>query len=109
MNDSPQMLVVFSTFPDAEAAREVARTLVQEHLAACAQVLSAPIRSFYSWEGRVRDDEETLVLLKTSAERWEELRGRLQVLHPYEVPQIVACPAQASDSYLQWLLGNCSS
>lgn len=106
---SPEALVVFCTFPDESIARTVTTQLVEEHLVACAQRSTTPIRSIYRWQGSTHDDAETLVLLKTTRSRWDALVARLRSLHPYEVPQIVAVPALVSGDYGEWLAASTSS
>ncbi len=95
--------VVLTTLPDATTAQAIARTLVQEHLAACAQILP-PMTSIYVWENQLQADTETLLLLKTTAGTYPALAQRLQALHPYTTPQILAIAAQAvHPPYAQWL------
>jgi periplasmic divalent cation tolerance protein len=95
--------VVFVTCPSAEKAAEIARALVEERLAACGNVVSA-IRSIYRWEGKVEDDAEALLVLKTAWDRFEALRARVLELHPYEVPEVIALPVEAGHApYLAWI------
>ena len=96
-------MLVLTTLPTADAAAELGRTLVQERLAACANILPA-VRSIYSWQGKIQDDNEVLVLLKTRQEHFERLRARILELHPYEMPEILAIPVEQGYSmYLDWL------
>jgi periplasmic divalent cation tolerance protein len=98
-------LVVLSTFPDAETAARVARTLVDERLAACVNLLPA-VRSIYRWQGAISDDAESLAIIKTTADRYAALAARITALHPYQVPEIVALPlADGHPPYLAWLAG----
>jgi periplasmic divalent cation tolerance protein len=98
-------LVVLSTFPDAEQAARAARTLVDERLAACVNVL-ASVRSIYRWQDAVQDDAEALAVIKTTTDRYAALAARLAELHPYEVPEIIALPlAEGHAPYLAWLAG----
>jgi periplasmic divalent cation tolerance protein len=95
--------VVFSTFPDAETAARVARTLVEEHLAACVNLVPT-VRSIYRWEGKICDDTETLAVIKTTADRYPALAAKIAELHPYQVPEIIALPlADGHPPYLAWL------
>ena len=97
------VLVVFSTFPNADKAAEVARTLVTEGLAACANLVG-PVRSIYRWKGEVQDDTETLAVIKTTRESFEAMRARLVELHPYEVAEVIALPVEAGHApYLEWV------
>ena len=96
--------VVLCTVPTEEQASRIARTLVEERLAACVSVVPG-LRSIYRWEGDLCDDAELLLLIKTRQEGFSQLTRRLQELHPYEVPEILAIAvADASPSYLEWLL-----
>jgi periplasmic divalent cation tolerance protein len=98
-------LLVFTTLPSADKAAELAKTLVEERLAACANLLPA-IRSIYRWQGKLQDENEVLVLLKTRAEHLERLKLRILELHPYEVPEVLAVPVEAGyQPYLDWLAG----
>ncbi len=99
------VIVVFSTFPNEDKAAEIARTLVTEGLAACANLVP-PVRSIYRWQGELCDERETLAIMKTTRERFESLRTRLVALHPYEVPEVIALPVEAGHPpYLDWVAG----
>ncbi len=101
--DPTEALLVLVTAPSAEKAAELARALVQERLAACGNVVPG-LRSIYRWEGRVQDDAEALLLLKTTRARFEALRERVLALHPYQVPEVLAVPvAAANGAYLAWI------
>jgi len=98
-------LLVFTTLPTADKAEELAKALVEERLAACANLLPA-IRSIYRWQGKLQDENEVLVLLKTRAEHLERLKLRILELHPYEVPEVLAVPVESGyQPYLDWLAG----
>jgi periplasmic divalent cation tolerance protein len=98
-----ETLVVLVTTPTAEKAAEIARALVEERLAACGNVVPG-LRSIYRWEGKVQDDAEALLVLKTTRARFEALRERVLALHPYEVPEVIAVPVEAgSAAYLAWI------
>ena len=97
------VLLVFSTFPDAACARETARTLVSERLAACANVLPG-VTSLYVWQGEQTESEEVLAMFKTRREVYPALEARLKSLHPNEVPEIVAVDLAAGlPAYLEWV------
>lgn len=97
------VLVVLVTAPGAEEAARLARTLVEERLAACGNVVPG-LRSIYRWEGEVRDEGEALLLLKTTRARFAALRERVLALHPYEVPEVLALPVEAGgERYLAWV------
>jgi periplasmic divalent cation tolerance protein len=96
-------LLCLSTCPDAVTATRIARALVEERLAACVNRLPG-IQSVYRWQGKVVEDAEVLLVIKTTSERFEALRGRLVELHPYEVPELVAIEVGGGHrAYLDWI------
>ena len=104
-----EALLVLSTFPDVATARRIGLQLVEEHCAACANVLPA-VESIYWWEGKVENANETLVLFKTSADRYNALETTLRQLHPYEVPEIISFRVeQGLPEYLHWVLMSCAA
>lgn len=95
--------IVFSTINDEDQARRIASQLVQEHLAACVNLLSG-VQSLYRWEGRVTRDQEILMLIKTQASQLEALTRRLTELHPYDVPECIAVAVESGfQPYLDWV------
>jgi periplasmic divalent cation tolerance protein len=97
-------IVVFVTAGSEAEAETIAKALVEERLAACVNILS-PIRSIYRWEGKVTDDQERLLIIKTRAERFSAVEARVKTLHSYQVPEVIALPiVQGSEGYLRWLL-----
>ena len=95
--------LVLTMLPTADAAVEIARTLVEERLAACCNIVPA-VRSIYRWQDKIEDDNEVLVLIKTRTEHFERLRARILELHPYEVPEVLALPVEAGyAAYLEWM------
>jgi periplasmic divalent cation tolerance protein len=97
-------LVVLVTAPGAEQAARLARTLVEEKLAACGNVVPG-VRSIYRWEGKVCDEQEALLVLKAPAKRFPELRDRILALHPYQVPEVVALRIEdGSEKYIDWIV-----
>ena len=100
--DHPAILVL-CTCPDESVAIDIARVLVGEGLAACVNRLSA-VTSIYQWQGRICEQPEQLLVIKTTPARYEALEMRLRALHPYEIPEIIAIPVVAGASqYLAWL------
>ncbi len=96
-------LVVLTTCPDQATGEKIARALVEEGLAACVNLVPGLV-SIYRWEGRLCRDPEVLLVTKTRRGRLPALRRRIQALHPYSVPEILALPVTAgSPAYLQWL------
>ena len=99
------MLVVFSTFPDEASARTICAALVEEGLVACVNLLPQ-VTSIYRWQGELKEEGETLAILKLPARGFPALEEKLAALHPYEVPEIVALPVAAVHAkYLAWVRG----
>lgn len=97
------MYIVFTTVPDRALANTLADKLVREKLAACVQILPQ-MTSVYSWEGDVQRDEEHLLLIKTTAERYADVEACLKENHTYDVPEIVAVESSnVSSKYREWL------
>jgi periplasmic divalent cation tolerance protein len=97
--------VAFATAPDAEVAARIARALVEEELAACANLVSN-VRSIYRWQGKLEDESEVMLILKTRADRVDALAERLRALHPYEVPELLVLPVESGlPAYLDWVRG----
>jgi periplasmic divalent cation tolerance protein len=95
--------VVLTTCPDEATAEILARRLVEERLAACVNRV-AGLRSTYWWQGQVQDDAEVLLIAKTSAGGVANLSARIQALHPYELPEVIALPiALGAERYLDWI------
>ena len=96
------LIVVLCTVPDEATAERLAKGLVEERLAACVNAIPG-VKSFYRWQGKVETDTETQLLIKTRSERFDELAAWISANHPYEVPELVAIPAdRVSDAYLAW-------
>jgi periplasmic divalent cation tolerance protein len=95
--------VVLCTCPTNTVAAEIATALVAQNLAACVNRIGG-IKSWYRWDGQLRQDEEVLLLIKTTAARLAEVEQAIVTLHPYDVPEIIALPVVAGSApYLQWL------
>jgi periplasmic divalent cation tolerance protein len=96
-------LVVMTTVANADEAVALIRTLLERRLVACGTMLPGA-RSLYRWEGKVADEQEVVVLLKTRAARLESLEAAFAELHPYKVPELLALPVAAGLSrYLGWI------
>jgi periplasmic divalent cation tolerance protein len=99
----PEARLVLVTAPNQTDARAIARALVGDGLAACVNVLG-PIRSIYRWRGDIEDEAEYLLLIKTRARLYARLERRVQELHSYEVPEVIALAIEAGSApYLKWL------
>ncbi len=96
-------LVVLVTCPNRRVGETIGRTLVQERLAACANVIPG-LASIYRWEGKICKDAEILLMIKTRRTRLPALFRRVKGLHPYSVPEIIALPLAAGWApYLTWV------
>ena len=97
------VVVALVTAPDAEAAERLASALVEERLAACANVVPGVV-SIFRWDGKVQREDEVLIVLKTTAEALPRLTPRVAELHPYDVPEVLALPVSGGlDAYLSWV------
>jgi len=104
-----QVRVAFSTAPDVETGARIARALVDERLAACVNLVPG-IRSVYRWQGRIEEEGEVLLVIKTREEQLEALAARLCALHPYELPELVALAvAGGLERYLAWVAAEVAS
>jgi periplasmic divalent cation tolerance protein len=97
------VVVALSTCPDEKTAREIAERLVTERLAACVNRVGGA-KSTYFWDGGLQDDEEILLIIKTTQDRLPALRDRIKALHPYELPELIALGvAGGNEGYLDWV------
>jgi periplasmic divalent cation tolerance protein len=96
-------VIVLTTFPADGDIAAFARTLVDERLAACVNVLP-PMESTYRWQGAVEQASERQIVIKTTAARLADLNKRIATLHPYDVPELLVLQvAGGGDAYLQWV------
>ena len=96
-------ILILSTTDTLESAQKISTALVEAREAACVNIVSG-IRSIYRWEGKICDEGEFLLLIKSSADKFEAVRNRVRRLHSYQVPEIIALPISAGDpDYLAWL------
>jgi len=93
-----EAILVYTTFPDWESARKVVRELLERKLVVCANMREH--EAMYWWEGRIEEDKEVGVILKTEVSRWKALRDALRELHPYEVPLIAR---KLNSEYSEWM------
>jgi len=96
-------LLIVTTTDSESLARRIASALVEAGEAACVNVVPG-VRSIYRWEGKVCDEREFLLMIKTTADKWEAVRSRIRQLHSYQVPEVIALSITAGDpDYLSWL------
>lgn len=102
---SDAALVVLTTLARDEDARALVTALLAERLVACGTLLPGA-RSIYRWEGKVTEEAEVVVLLKTDRSRWDALCAAVRQRHPYRVPELLALPAERGlEEYVSWLRG----
>ena len=95
--------IVLSTTGSADEAHKIARHLVEHRLAACVNIVPA-VESIYRWQGKLESSEEWLLLIKTSAGRFAEVRDAIRRLHSYDLPECVAVSVEdGSADYLEWI------
>jgi periplasmic divalent cation tolerance protein len=96
-------VIIFCTAASEQEAASIGRTVVEEGLAACANIVPQ-IRSIYRWKGKIWDERETLIIIKSKADLFEQIRSRIRELHSYEVPEITAIQLDKGyAAYLQWI------
>jgi len=99
-----EISIVLVTAGSAEEAAAIGRTLIEERLAACANIVPG-IRSIYRWKGKICDEQEFLIIIKTRTSLFEAVQKRVKELHSYEVPEIISFPvARGLPQYLEWVL-----
>ncbi|KAF0119868.1 MAG: periplasmic divalent cation tolerance protein [bacterium] len=96
-------ITVLITAGSEEEAGRIGKTLVEERLIACANIIPK-IRSIFSWKGEIWDENEVLMILKSKESLFQQIKERVKTLHSYEVPEIIALPIQlGSEDYLNWI------
>ena len=109
MTSATTARIVLSTAGTPDEASHIARTLVEEQLAACVNIVPG-IRSIYAWQGRIHDDQEWMLVMKSDIGHLEALEARLKSLHSYDNPEIlVLVPESGSEAYLLWIDATLSS
>ena len=100
---SEQKVVVFITAGSAEEAENIGKVLVEERLAACCSIADS-VNSIFRWEGKINNEKEHLLIVKSTLDLFEAIVIRVKVLHSYDVPEIIALPIIAgSEDYLRWI------
>ncbi len=103
MSRDDTIVLVFTTWPESTPVAEVARELLDAGVAACINCIPG-VQSFFHWQGRLEQERECILLIKTTEARFPMLREQVLKAHPYELPEIVAVPVTAGLSgYLQWV------
>ena len=98
-----EALVVYITAPSEEEGAKIARVLVEERLAGCVNIVPE-IRSIYTWQGKIEDEKEVLLIVKTRLKLFTALKSKVLNMHSYSVPEIIALPiVDGSEEYIKWL------
>jgi periplasmic divalent cation tolerance protein len=104
MKRETKFRVVLVTCSTLEEARKIARGVVEKRVAACVNIVTHAVESFYSWEGKLQNTSEYLLIIKTSQEQLQQLQKEVLALHSYDTPEFIVLPiVTGSDAYLKWL------
>jgi periplasmic divalent cation tolerance protein len=104
---SCETVILLSNFPDAAAARNAVRTLVEERHIACGNIIPG-VESIYEWKGALETSAEVMAVCKTTVHSASAAQARLRALHPYEVPEILQIPVgDGWPDYLAWVAAQC--
>ena len=104
---SNEYSISISTFHDKETAKQAAKMLVEQRLAACVQMF--PIESVYLWKGEICEDDEIMLFIKSRTELFDKIAAAIKETHPYEVPEIMRIPiTDGLPEYLKWI-GECTT
>lgn len=98
-----EFIVIYCTVPNKREGKEIAKKLVEKKLAACVNILDK-VESVFSWDGKLSEEREAMMIIKTKRELFDKINAMIQGLHSYNVPEVIAIPIlEADDSYLQWI------
>jgi len=99
------VLLLLSTCRDFDEARRIAKTLVDERLVSCVNIVR--VDSIYQWKGQVEESEEHLIVAKTESSIYEKAEKRIKALHSYELPEIITLRVERGYApYIDWIIGN---
>ena len=103
MSEKPEYLIVLNTCPGSITAKQIAQDLVANNLAACVNIIPE-IHSYFKWGNTVKNEQEYLLIIKTTAETYPRVEKKILSLHPYELPEIIAVPVNTGfEGYLNWV------
>jgi periplasmic divalent cation tolerance protein len=96
-------VIIYCTCPDIETAANISRLLISQHMAACVNQVQG-ITSIYEWEGKIEENKEVLLLIKSTEERFDLIQQLILEEHPYELPELIAVPvSKGLPDYLDWI------
>ncbi len=96
------IVVILTSVPNAELAKALSQKLIKTKLAACVQVMPA-MQSYYEWDERLEVSNELALMIKTAPENCDKIEQMIKDMHPYDLPEFVILPAQASAEYSAWV------
>ena len=106
MSNKAKHILVLTTCPGSISAKKIALNLISEKLAACVNIVPG-VQSYFRWVGKVDNANEYLLVIKSTIDVYESLEKRIQSLHPYELPEIIAVPIHTGlAGYLDWISTN---
>lgn len=98
-----EFIVIYCTVPNKQEGKEIAKDLVANKLVACVNIIDK-VESVFSWDGKLCEEKEALLIIKTKKELFEKIKLAIQKLHSYTVPEIIATPIiEADETYLKWI------
>ena len=96
-------IVIYSTCPDIESAERISRHIVEQRMAACVNLIPG-ITSIYTWDGNIQRDQEVLLVMKSTKDRFDDIQNLISDEHPYDLPELIAVPiTESSPDYLEWI------
>ena len=95
-------IYIYITNPSKEEARKVAMHLVKKKLIACANIYDS-VNSIYPWKGKIADEEECILIAKTTGANFDRVKGEVERIHPYTIPCIVKIPVSSNAKYFEWV------
>mmetsp|Transcript_34118 Transcript_34118/g.65176 ORF Transcript_34118/g.65176 Transcript_34118/m.65176 type:complete len:155 (-) Transcript_34118:101-565(-) len=100
----PAAVAVYVTVPDKDTGKKVATALIESKLAACVNMIPG-VESMYWWQGKVETDQELLLMIKSRASLVDQISAKVQAVHPYDTPEVIAVPiTEGSAPYMKWLI-----
>ena len=94
-------IMVYVTHENLGDAKDMCKILIERNIIACANFHS--IESMYEWEGEIKDEVEVVSILKTSSEKWEDLKSEIEKIHPYDTPCIAKIGVEYNDKFSKWI------
>lgn len=103
MVENMEYIVIYCTVPNKKEGKEIARVLLEANLVACVNIIDK-VESVFSWDGKLMEEKEALMIMKTKKELFTQINHAIQKLHSYNVPEVIAMPIiEADETYLKWI------